>query len=193
MFKNVDDYLDWYYTKFNRPFMPQWTCFRQDHKALVELIIDNDVKSILEVGTWSGWTTMLMWLLPNVKEIQSIDIHAGLGVDYFIPNHSLMPKHFYGYYYKDTPVRLHFESSLTAMAKIKDKFDMVFIDGNHDYKHVKSDTEFGLKIASKVIAWHDYGSEPAVNEYLDGVIGIDKFSRKQDSLVAYKLIDQGVE
>ncbi|MBL8012699.1 MAG: class I SAM-dependent methyltransferase, partial [Candidatus Omnitrophica bacterium] len=38
------------------------------------------------------------------------------------------------------------------------KIDLVFIDGNHSYEFVKSDTENALEMLSEkgVIIWHDY-------------------------------------
>ena len=183
---DIDKYLDWFYQKFNKPFMPQWTCYRQDHTVLLTLIQENNIKSIFEIGTWSGWTTLLMWLFPGVEKIHSLDIHAGLNVEYAVANHLLMPKHFYGHYYKDTPVELEFCDSMQRTTLPGEKYDMVFIDGNHDYKHVKSDTELGLTLATKVIAWHDYGSEPGVNTYLNE---IGNFQRNDNCLVAYRILD----
>jgi len=52
MYENIEKYLDWFYSRFKKPFCPQWTCYRQDHKALLELIEEFKIKSIFEIGTW---------------------------------------------------------------------------------------------------------------------------------------------
>lgn len=44
------------------------------------------------------------------------------------------------------------------------KFDLVFVDGDHHYESVKSDTENAfrlLKDENSVIVWHDYGNNPS--------------------------------
>ena len=43
---------------------------------------------------------------------------------------------------------------------LKEKFDVIFIDGDHSYKGVKSDTENAFKLLrneDSVIVWHDFG------------------------------------
>lgn len=46
---------------------------------------------------------------------------------------------------------------------LNQKFDLIFIDGNHHYEYVKSDTEKAFKLLKNeksVIVWHDYGNNP---------------------------------
>ena len=51
------------------------------------------------------------------------------------------------------------------------QMDLVFVDANHDYESVQSDTENALRLTSDrgIIIWHDYPSTPgvcrAVNEF----------------------------
>ena len=43
------------------------------------------------------------------------------------------------------------------------KFDLIFIDGDHHYESVKSDTENAFKLLkdkNSIIVWHDYGNNP---------------------------------
>lgn len=52
------------------------------------------------------------------------------------------------------------------------KFDFVFIDGCHDFKYVKNDTQESLKVMTEngFILWHDYGMLPEVSKYIDRLI-----------------------
>jgi hypothetical protein len=50
---------------------------------------------------------------------------------------------------------------------------LVFIDGNHSYDYVRSDTENALTVLAPggIIAWHDYGPIPAVSRCVDEFAG----------------------
>ncbi len=56
------------------------------------------------------------------------------------------------------------------------KFDLIFIDGGHDYDTVKNDTQKALKMSrdDAVIIWHDYRS----SIHSDVTTFIDEFSRE---------------
>ncbi len=65
---------------------------------------------------------------------------------------------------------LHFDYS-----ELNKKFDLVFIDGNHHYDFVKSDTENTFKhlIHEKsIVIWHDYAYNPEIvrNEVFAGIL-----------------------
>ena len=68
------------------------------------------------------------------------------------------------------------QSSLTFdFDSLGKRFDVVFIDGDHSYEAVKSDTENAFRLLrdeSSVIVWHDYGAElpewPVLAGILDG-------------------------
>jgi hypothetical protein len=55
--------------------------------------------------------------------------------------------------------------------KLKNKFDLIFIDGGHDYQTIMSDTKKSLFMKKKnsIIIWHDYKSKihTDVTKYLD--------------------------
>jgi hypothetical protein len=60
------------------------------------------------------------------------------------------------------------------------KFDVVFIDGNHHYEHVRNDTEKvfrHLLNEDSAVVWHDYAHHPEKIRYevLAGILdGTDK-------------------
>lgn len=131
----------------------------KDREALATLIRVYNIKSVFEIGCWEGVTTLFLYNQPNVEKVKTIDIHKDMGIGYKHCVHSLQEKKFYGKYIKDTNVEMEFCDSMKYKPKKGEQYDMVFIDGNHDYKHIKNDTELALKLNPKVIAWHDYSPE----------------------------------
>lgn len=47
--------------------------------------------------------------------------------------------------------------------------DLVYVDGAHDYEHVRNDTERALSLLTErgIVAWDDYPSEPGVYRFLN--------------------------
>ena len=69
----------------------------------------------------------------------------------------------HGIYIKDaTNITSYYENSLTFdYKKLGKKFDLIFIDGDHSYNGVVTDTRnvFDLlKDDNSIIVWHDYGN-----------------------------------
>jgi hypothetical protein len=47
---------------------------------------------------------------------------------------------------------------------LNQKFDLIFIDGDHHYESVKNDTTNAFKLLkdeNSIIIWHDYGNDPS--------------------------------
>ncbi len=141
-----------------------------DHLALLKIIDKFKIKTIFEIGTWEGFTSALLCRIPSVKKIVALDICDELNVEYNHGMHPLSNRKRYGKYArKSKKYSIIFEDSKTY--EPKDEFEMVFIDGDHSYDGVKNDTELALKMNPKVIVWHDYGSEPGVNDYINELKG----------------------
>ena len=71
---------------------------------------------------------------------------------------------------QDPKVKIIRKTSLDALEDVPEEIDLVFIDGNHDYAHVKQDIEHWLpKIRSGgMISGHDYRNEfPGVRKAVD--------------------------
>jgi predicted O-methyltransferase YrrM len=155
IFTSNEKMLSWYHSKFKNCYIyEEWRQVLPDQLVLLNLIEQFDVKSILEIGCFKGFTTLLMWLHPNVQRILSVDIHKDMNIPFFEGDHtSLRDKSEYGQYTKNTKAELIFCDSREF--KTDEKFDMVFIDANHSYEHTKANSELALKVATKIIAWHD--------------------------------------
>lgn len=112
----------------------------------------------LEIGSWRGES------LSNVAEVAKKCVSITLSptemkaLDFgeeFIDAHGIFSKHL------DNVTKIEHNSQTFDFSKLGEKFDLVFVDGDHSYEGVKTDTEkvLGLlKDNSSVVVWHDYGS-----------------------------------
>ena len=111
----------------------------------------------LEIGSWRGES------IRNISEVahhctsitlspkEMKDLGIGQG---FISVHGLFSRGV-----KNVTEILH-NSQTFDFSTLNQKFDLIFIDGDHTYKGVLNDTQktFDLrKNKSSVIVWHDYG------------------------------------
>jgi len=158
-----------------------WSKMEVDHLAILDLIKEYDIKNVFEIGTWEGFTAGMMIEIGNVK-VKAIDINKEMGIVYQHNFHPQLEKENYGKYAKGENYELEFADSQTY--DTDEKFDMVFIDGNHIYEFVKKDRELALKIANKIIVYHDYISEPGVTKLVDE----NNLNKIEGTLIAYEII-----
>ena len=134
-------------------------------------IIAQVMDSIVEIGSWRGRSTDALlsgcpgtvWAVDHFKgnkehsEEQKTGIHEA-----FLEN--------VGHYKNLELLKMN---SLKAVKRFEDKsVDMVFIDGEHTYREVRSDIKAWLPKTKKLICGHDYdrkGVKRAVGELLGGV------------------------
>ena len=133
-----------------------------DLVALMSVVVDRAPRSILEIGTFNGYTTLLMALNLPEAEIHTIDLpedFQDLG-----PRNGLVKDDFHliasrrvGCEYRAEPsvktIHQHFgdtaEYDLPAA-------EFYFIDGSHTYSYARNDTERALASgAAKTLVWHD--------------------------------------
>lgn len=113
-----------------------------------------------EIGTWRGEsainvadvTTDCYTLNLSKEELLAL----GLNEDYAKAQAILS---------KNNPHITHLEgdSMKFDFAGLNKKFDVIFIDGNHHYEHVKADTQKVFKHLvheNSVVVWHDYAYSP---------------------------------
>jgi predicted O-methyltransferase YrrM len=106
-------------------------------------------KRILEIGSYRGDTARLLAEnTPDDVRICTVDMD---------------PQH--GSSYRGTPVAAKIDRRIgkisAALFHPGEKFDLIFVDANHDYASVMNDTEVALQVLAEsgVILWHDYTDE----------------------------------
>ena len=113
-----------------------------------------------EIGTWRGESVI------NLTEVADDINTLDLGVDEFSQfNLSKNYANAHGYFINNhLKIKQHFgDSSKFDFAGLNKKFDVIFIDGNHHYDYVLSDSKnvFDELIHDKsIVIWHDYGFSP---------------------------------
>lgn len=143
-----------------------------DILALMSVLVDRSPRSILEIGTFDGYTTRLMALNLPGAEIHTIDLPEG-----FVDTGTGLPKddaHLIaarqvGRVYKSDPtihnVKQYFGDSAEFPFPAVEAF---FIDGAHTYDYVHNDTEKALAApGAKLLIWHDCNADhPGVVKWL---------------------------
>jgi hypothetical protein len=114
---------------------------------LLNLAKGRKAKRILEIGTYRARTTHALHLNCPDSEIVSYDIQV---LDSpFRQALSLAPK-----------VQLRHASFVASAAALRrePKFDLIFVDGSHEFQHVLDDSRLSLELIAPegIVVWHDY-------------------------------------
>lgn len=128
--------------------------------------------SYFEIGTWRGESVVnvadvakecytLNLSKKEIKELQLSEKYAEL--------HGFFSKE------KDNITHLFGNSVTYDFKKLNKKFDLVFIDGDHTYEFVKTDTKNIFKHLTHektIVVWHDYALHPEKvrSEVLAGIL-----------------------
>lgn len=116
--------------------------------------------SYFEIGTWRGES------VANVASVAGICYTLNLSEDE-MKNKGLKQRYIdlHGYYSKNIPNIKHLEGNTLSFdfQSLNRKFDLIFIDGDHHFEMVKSDTQkvfSHLVHENSVVVWHDYARNP---------------------------------
>jgi hypothetical protein len=137
--------------------MGAWSTPLIDVFVLLKAAIGFESKRILELGSYRGDTARL--LAENTCEdtvIYAVDVDERHGASY-----------------RDLDVarKIVRKTGRISLDLFKnEKFDLIFVDADHDFASVFSDTEVAFKLLAErgVILWHDY----AHDAYFHGMSGI---------------------
>lgn len=143
--------------------LPEGWLDSADIRALEVLAFGN---TVLELGAWKGRSTVVLAGVANY--VVSVDRHQGVeeqGGDDSLPDYLAAVR--------DLPnvavVLAPFEKFVLLLSA-RGRFDLVFIDGDHDYASVQRDTYLALALNAKVVAFHDWDI-PAVRDGASAILG----------------------
>jgi hypothetical protein len=156
----------------------------QELMVLCGIIKLRNCRNLLEIGTFNGNTTLNMAEnSASDARITTIDLPENWDGKYKIEVPGLYvnvtDRKTVGAHYQQHPIlslkitQVYGDSAGLDWSTLKGPFDLVFIDGNHHYKYVLSDTANALKhlAPNGVIVWHDYGMIEDVSTVVDGFAG----------------------
>ena len=154
-----------------------WSLDIQELVHLISIAKFTNAKRILEIGTFDGFTALnIASNLPDDAEICTVDLPPDLDEAAFravgISNavdHSRI-----GVMFRGEPEEMRIrqcwgDSTKADWKSFGSPFDLILIDGCHEYTFVKSDSLNALKNISPggTILWHDYGYAPDVSRAVD--------------------------
>jgi hypothetical protein len=158
---------------------------------------------IFEFGTYKGLTTrLLLSNLPTRADIKSeriytLDLPSIEGIQ-FQGSDIDVAKEAIGFYrkYLDLLDKKHLvkqllQDSLTLdTSQYLKKFQYIFIDGNHQIKYARSDTEKTFEMlaeAPSCIIWHDYGNPefPELTNYIEELASSYRIYHLEETMLAF--------
>lgn len=137
-------------------------------------------KSIMEIGTFDGRTTLNLALNSNAQ-VFTLDLPSNAETVFQVTgaDEKYVKKQFPGTRFSSPPnnslpcvgriTQLYGDSGSFDFSPWYGKIDLVFLDGAHNYKYVVSDTNIALRLlrpGGGIIVWHDYGVWPDVTKAL---------------------------
>ena len=143
-----------------------------------------------EIGTWRGESVLNV--APYMQSCTTLNLPAANIVRMGGPENYAAQM---GIFSKTITNIRHLEAdSLTFdYAGLQQQFDLIFIDGDHRYESVKSDTKNVFQYLVKkdtIVVWHDYGNSPESPrwEVLRGIMnGLPAEKRKHLYAVSHTL------
>lgn len=134
--------------------------------ALLAIVVTEQPKEILEIGTYMGHTTKLM--AENLKNstIHTIDLPEDYNTDidpieipkddFHLIRRRMVGREFKGHSCEKT-IKQYFADTAEWDFREAGKPELFFIDGSHTYEYCKSDSEkcFELAGGKGVFLWHD--------------------------------------
>ena len=143
----------------------------------------NNIKNILEIGTFTGYSALSMGLsIPKDGSVTCLDINKET---------SEIARTFFKKADLDKKIQIILEPAINTLKKMKDDkkmFDMIFIDA--DKENYKNYYNFSLALVKKNgfilidnVLWHGNVSDPNKNDRLTSIIReFNSFIKKDDRI-----------
>ena len=129
-----------------------------DYALLMKLAKEIPCKRYFEIGTWIGESASNLSTIVN--ECVSLSLSdEQLQEKKFYTKEMIQSQRFYSKNIKNI-THIYGDSKTIDYTKFG-KFELIFIDGNHSYDYVKSDTMHAFKLLNNnnsMIVWHDYSN-----------------------------------
>ena len=133
---------------------------------------------ILEIGTFQGNTTLNMAANAADATITTVDLpldwDGETGISIPDDRKNVTDRRAVGRQFHGTPHETRIRQVFgrfgpDRLEHTRRPFDLIFIDGCHEYDYVKHDTDQSLKqlVPGGVILWHDYGNFAGVSRAVD--------------------------
>ena len=165
-----------------------------DYEAWILSVLAKKSTNIFEFGTCSGKTTLLFAMnsSENAKidtitldEVTANTLALNLN-DNKIAQRNIISESKYSQFmftgtnYEKKINVIFRDSKLLDVSKMKNKYDLIFIDGGHTYSCIKNDTEKSLEMIKKggYIFWHDFSI--GKNSHKDVFRYLNEISKNHD-------------
>lgn len=138
---------------------------------LLQLALDHEVKSVLEIGSRFGGTLKCWLHILNVKYAMCIDLPLENDAKVTQERDALWRSWLrYNQTLNTIFGRSESKSTLDRVYyQLTKPIDMVFIDGGHSYEQVKADYKNYAHLAKKIVAIHDITPSTVLSESEYGV------------------------
>lgn len=154
-------------------FKDNWFVSGAELSVIEGLIKKHKVTSVLEIGINKGETAKkLLDACPEITRYTGIEIteDSASSMNQHQQHERVYAGKEVGALVKDDKrVKVFIAKNGSGDFHTKEKFDLVFIDGNHAMGYVWTDIELSKRVDARVVVWHDYGTEPGVTQAVDEV------------------------
>ena len=122
------------------------------------MLKDKSINNILEIGFNTGFSCILFKLLFPQSKFLAIDINHH---KYVVPCYNKIKTDFKN-------INIILETSLEALPKLNEKYDLIHIDGCHNYNVAKQDILNSLKLSKPgtIIIFDDTDQKELCNEFI---------------------------
>ena len=151
------------------------------HEVLVlgAIVAHLKPQRVLEIGTFNGNTTLNMaGNCSSDSQVTTLDLppdwDGKLDIDIPESRVNVTDRAGVGRQFSDSPCanrieQIYGDSATLDWSTLPGPFDLIFIDGNHEYEYVLHDTSNALDHirSGGLIVWHDYGNFSGVSRVVD--------------------------
>jgi predicted O-methyltransferase YrrM len=155
--------------------------YRHEIEVMAMLCRWQNPKIAFEFGTFEGFTTLVMAMnSPSDAMIYTLDLplkepfKTKFTLEYY--NNTFVNArgklYFRGTQYEPKICTLYADSAEFDESPLRNKVDLIFVDGNHQAEYIANDTQkaFSMCSSNGIILWHDYKTSwPDVTPFLENL------------------------